>query len=98
MVSHQKGCHLNIIICELHKLNPLGGPYYLEYEYILSTSHEIFTKKIQLVLKLCLFVIHLVALILLKIHTLIFGLMPFGCPDYKKLNGEEQGREAVSSL
>jgi hypothetical protein len=80
MVSHQKGCHLNIIVCGLHTFNPLGGPCYLEYVYILSTSHEIFTKKIQLVLELCLFVIHLVALIPLKIYTLIFDLMPFGCP------------------
>jgi len=68
-VSHQKDCHLNIIIRELHTPNPLGGPYYLEYGYILSTSHEIFTKKIQLVLELCLFGIHLVALIPLKIYT-----------------------------
>ena len=80
MVSCQKGCHLNIIICEHHTLNPLGDPYYLEYEYILSTSHEIFIKKIQLVLELCLFVIHIVALIPMKKYTHIFGLMPFGCP------------------
>jgi hypothetical protein len=62
------------------------------------------TKKTKLVLELYLFVIHLVAIIPLKIYTLIFGLVHLVaavlgcCRNCMKLGSEEQGWEAVRPL